>query len=262
MAGILILIGVIILFILLKQPGRKKELYQLPANTDALLLEHVDFYRDLDDQGRASFRERVQGFLSGVSVTGIGTEVEDLDRLLIASGAIIPIFAFPGWQYNNISEVLVYKDTFSSDYRVEGDDRSVLGMVGDGALNRQMIISKPSLRSSFRRGTDGHNTVIHEFVHLIDKADGAVDGIPEYLLAKPYIIPWVRRMRDTIAEMRRNRNRDIDPYGATNEAEFFAVMAEYFFERPEMLKERHPELYEDLAAMFGTPEGKADTGRG
>ena len=37
---------------------------------------------------------------------------------------------------------------------------------------------------------------------------------------------------------------DIDSYGATNEAEFFAVMTEYYINRPRPLKEKHPEIYE------------------
>ena len=43
---------------------------------------------------------------------------------------------------------------------------------------------------------------------------------------------------------------DINPYGATNEAEFFAVVSEYFFERPDLLQERHPELYDLLTKIF------------
>jgi Mlc titration factor MtfA (ptsG expression regulator) len=43
---------------------------------------------------------------------------------------------------------------------------------------------------------------------------------------------------------------DIDPYGLTNEAEFFAVVSEYFFERPGVMERKHPELYAMLARVF------------
>jgi Mlc titration factor MtfA (ptsG expression regulator) len=43
---------------------------------------------------------------------------------------------------------------------------------------------------------------------------------------------------------------DINPYAVTNEAEFFAVVSEYFFEKPKELKDRHPELYELLSNTF------------
>jgi Mlc titration factor MtfA (ptsG expression regulator) len=224
--------------------------YELSPDAYQLLSDNVSFFRNLDDKQKKVFQNRVADFLVHVRITGIGTNVEDLDRILIASGAIIPIFAFPDWRYNNISEVLLYKDTFNADYSADGRERNILGMVGDGAMNRQMILSQPSVRSSFKDPEDGHNTVIHEFVHLIDKADGATDGIPEYLLSHPYILPWINRIHQTIKAMKDKGHSDINFYGATNDAEFFAVISEYFFERPKELKMHHPELYAMLEQMF------------
>ena len=224
--------------------------FQLSPTTRQLLFNQVVFYRDLDEKQKRLFENRVEDFLQQVTITGIGVTVEDLDRILIASGAIIPIFAFPDWKYNNISEVLLYKDNFSADYKTEGKDRNILGMVGDVALHREMILSQPSVRSSFQNYTDGHNTVIHEFVHLIDKADGDVDGVPKYLLSRPYLLPWINRIHETIKEMKDKERSDINLYGATNDAEFFAVVSEYFFERPDVLKTHHPELYSMLEQMF------------
>ncbi len=224
----------------------------VPANTRQLLEENVAFYKNLDDADKVTFDVRVKDFLTTVAVKGIEVEVEDLDRVLVAAGAIIPIFAFNDWKYNNIWEVLLYKGTFSKEYSTDDAQRNVLGMVGDGALHHEMILSQPSLRSSFIHPTDGHNTAIHEFAHLVDKADGSTDGVPEYLLTNPYVIPWVTRMHDTINEMKRKNHSDINQYGATNDAEFFAVISEYFFEKPEQLKDHHPELYDMLEMMFHT----------
>ena len=92
--------------------------------------------------------------------------------------------------------------------------------------------------------------MIHEFTHLIDKADGATDGVPEYLLDKQNIIPWLDMIHKTIAEMKRTGQSDINLYGASNQAEFFAVVSEYFFEKPQELEQNHPELYALLHQMF------------
>jgi MtfA peptidase len=228
--------------------------FQLSSATRQILFDHVVFYRDLDEKQKLLFENRVESFLQQVTITGVGTTVEDLDRILIASGAIIPIFSFPDWKYNNISEVLLYKDTFSEEYKMEGNGRNILGMVGDGALHREMILSQPSVRSSFQNYADGHNTVIHEFVHLIDKADGDVDGIPGYLLSRPYLLPWINKIHETIKEMKEKERSDINLYGATNDAEFLAVVSEYFFERPDALQTHHPELYAMLEQMFHPPQ--------
>ena len=124
-----------------------------------------------------------------------------------------------------------------------------MGMVGEGALNGVMVLSQHELRQAFLNKTSKTNTAIHEFVHLVDKTDGTVDGIPEILMQRQYILPWLQAMQKEIKKILVNKS-DINPYGATNEAEFFAVVAEYFFERPDLLERKNPELYQLLTSMF------------
>ncbi len=255
MAGVIIfsLVAVIVIAVIRAQRKAKEKAddYRLPQNAKALLSANVAFYRALGDADKTAFEERLRDFLSRTAVTGVGgVVVTDLDKLLVASAAIIPIFSFPDWRYNNIDEVLLYHKAFDKEYSQEGDDRNIIGMVGSGAMQGQMILSQPALRASFREPNDGSNTAIHEFAHLLDKADGAVDGVPEYLLSKPYTIPWIKHVHETIAQMKAGGDRDINFYGATNDAEFFAVITEYFFERPHELEEHHPELYKLLEQMF------------
>jgi Mlc titration factor MtfA (ptsG expression regulator) len=124
-----------------------------------------------------------------------------------------------------------------------------MGMVGEGAMNGQMILSKSALEYGFRNPKDGQNTAIHEFVHLIDKTDGTVDGIPTRLMDKASVIPFMNLIREEIAKIKANKS-DIDVYGMTNPAEFFAVASEYFFEDPAKFKTHHPELYKVLSEIF------------
>ena len=118
---------------------------------------------------------------------------------------------------------------FNLDFETSGGDRNILGMVGNGYMEGKRILSKPALHFGFDNTTDKKNTAIHEFVHLIDKADGAVDGVPSLLLERPYVIPWLDLMNKKVEEIY-NRKSDINPYGGTNRQEFFAVVSEYFFE--------------------------------
>jgi len=246
-----IIVAAVIIWLLVRKKSKAEKTVLLPANDVSMLEQHVHFYQRLSPEQKKSFESRVRDFLDRTAITGIGTEVTDLDRVLVAASAIIPIFAFPDWRYNNIDEVLLYPDRFNSTYEQDGEnDRNILGMVGNGAMNRQMILSQPALRSGFEHD-DAHNTGIHEFVHLLDKADGAVDGVPEYLLQNPYIIPWINQMHEEILKIRAMHS-DIDLYGGTNDAEFFAVIAEYFFEKPEQLEKHHPKLYSLLEGMFRT----------
>lgn len=224
-----------------------------PVTPDAtysqLLQQHVAYYRALSDDRKKEFDKRVAHFLSTVRIEGVGTTVDELDKVLVASSAIIPIFGFTDWYYP-LTNVLLYADRFNEDYQTEGDNRMILGMVGEGgALQSTMVLSKPALHEGFDNKTSKDNTGIHEFVHLLDKVDGATDGVPEYLLPKDHSKPWLQLIHKSIHDIRANQS-DINPYGVTNEAEFFAVVSEYFFKRPDQLQEKHPALFARLEEIF------------
>jgi Mlc titration factor MtfA (ptsG expression regulator) len=251
---LLILFVLAILTLLLSiafRSGSKKQmpLPPFPEYWRSLLEEQCVFYIDLDSTAKACFEKRVLAFLHQTRITGVNSNVEELDKVLIGASAIIPIFAFPDWEYVNLREVLLYPDSFNHDFEQKGADRSILGMVGEGALNGVMVLSQHELRQAFLNKTSKTNTAIHEFVHLVDKTDGTVDGIPEILMQRQYILPWLQAMQKEIKKIMANKS-DINPYGATNEAEFLAVVAEYFFERPDLLERKNPELYQLLTSMF------------
>jgi Mlc titration factor MtfA (ptsG expression regulator) len=225
--------------------------FKLSPKWKDTLNDKVPFYEKLNAGDKTQFEYRLQDFLEDVKITGINSEVEELDRLLIASSAIIPVFNFPNWKYNNLKEVLLYPKPFNRDFETEGS-QSIQGMVGNGFMGGKMILSKTSLRQGFQAEKDKKNVGIHEFIHLIDGADGNTDGIPKVLMQKQYSLPWVDLVYKKINEIQQGTSK-INPYGSTNEQEFFAVVSEYFFEHPEQLEKKHPELYEMLSYFF---EGK------
>lgn len=215
----------------------------------AILIQRVTFYNSLTNEEKKHFEFKINDFLINHKITGINVQIDITDKLLVAASAVIPIFAFPGWRYNNLSEVLLYPDAFNENFEVSGPERRILGMVGTGYMEGKMILSKPALHLGFSNESDKRNTAIHEFVHLIDKSDGTIDGIPVILMEKQYAIPWLKLIDSKIEEIYANRS-DVNPYGGTNRAEFFAVISEYFFERPKLLSEKHPELYKLLEDIF------------
>ena len=243
----LVLIVLIILFVF--RISIVKEVVWLPENYRELLNGYVKFYRQLDEEAKVKFEKRAEHFLSAVKITGVNAVIEDLDRLLIASGAIIPVFYITDWQYINLHEVLLYPGAFNEDFDQGGSDRPIAGMVGSGAMQHVMIITKWQLRQGFINEQDAHNTAIHEFVHLIDKMDGTMDGIPEIVLERKYTAQWKNMMETTIGQMI-THGSDIDMYGATSPVEFFAVISEYFFEQSDLLKVNHPGLYEMLERIY------------
>ncbi|MCX2573485.1 M90 family metallopeptidase [Pedobacter sandarakinus] len=230
---------------------RKKKPAITPlTDTDKKILDdYVGFYHNLDSTEKLRFEQKVAEFFSTVKIEPVGLEMTTLDELLIASSAVIPIFGFGDWQYKNLTSVLLYPDTFDKDFQFEGGDRKIMGMVGSGFMNGQMILSRSALRHGFSKSAGKENTAIHEFVHLLDKSDGATDGVPEHLMAHEYTLPWIKMMHEEMVKIEDNKS-DINPYAITNQAEFFAVVSEYFFEKPEILKDKHPDLYHALSRIF------------
>lgn len=243
---VLMLIILIILFVF---KPRRVETFALPDDFRDVLNDYVPFYSQLDEDGRKQFDNKLQKFVASVKITGANAEVEDLDRILIGAAAVIPVYFIPDWEYINLKEVLVYPGNFNTDFEQHGNERMISGMVGTGGLENVMILSKWEVRQGFINRQAHRNTAIHEFVHLIDKMDGTLDGVPEILLPKKYVEQWRQLLQFTMDDIRHSQS-DIDPYGATSPVECFAVLSEYFFSQNEKFALAHPQLHQMMERIF------------
>ena len=233
--------------------GTKRRLWVIrqpfPGAWLAALQRHVAFFRALEESEQSRFQQRMQVFLDEVAITGIRTDVDETTRALVAASAVIPIFGFDDWEYSGLGEVLIYPNAYDKNYNTDGEtDQRILGMVGAGHLSGVMILSKPDLIAGFDNARDKRNVGIHEFSHLVDKADGTIDGLPATIpheVVQPWI-QWVgRELQDDEA-----KQKHIDDYAYTNEAEYFAVLSEYFFESPAVLEKKNPHLYQMLQKIY------------
>lgn len=222
---------------------------EFPQPWRKILLNRVAFYRDLSQTNREKFEGRILEFLRDVVITPVDTSIDIEDKLLVAASGIIPIFYLTDHSYPNLREVLIYPNTFNLDHETQGHFRNVAGMVGNGYMQGTMILSKSHLIGGFMNSKDGQNTAIHEFMHLVDGWDGWIDGVPQSLMNKAAVLPWMEGVRQGMIDIKKRESK-LDSYGATNPQEFFAVVGEYFFEKPQLLKTEHPEIYEMLQQMF------------
>lgn len=219
-------------------PKRLNETHQNFLN------EHVTFYRQLDNKGKAHFESCCIAFIYATNFEGHDTEVNDHDKLLIASGSVILAWGFPQWHYVKVKTVILVATVID-----HFGDTVVTGLVGTHELAGKMVLSKPALHAGFSNDLDKQNVAIHEFAHLIDMADGEVDGLPEHLCKRAFALPWLELVKTKTALIEQNKST-IRDYAATNHAEFFAVTTEYFFEQPKMLKHKHPALYKALHQFY------------
>ena len=130
---------------------RKPDYGEMSSRDRKTLRKRVRYYRKLPRNEKRRFEKSVLAFMHEVDINGVNIEVTQLDKLLVASSAVIPLFGFPDWHYPNINEVLLYEGKFDHDYQVNDSDSNILGMVGSGAMNRMMILSKPDLHRNFKQ---------------------------------------------------------------------------------------------------------------
>jgi len=251
---ILAVVGAMIYVLFIRKSQKEKRILAqpFPENWRSILKEHVKFYSDLDITQKAGFEKRVQLFLATKKIEPIDTEIDDSIKIMVAASAIIPMFAFPEYNYPNLREILIYPNSFDEKFqtqRFEGHQEFIIGMVGDRYMNGTMIISKPDLVNAYNNTNQKHNVGIHEFIHLVDKDDGATDGIPEILMKHAYVVPWLQIVKAEMENIEQGRS-DISPYALTSDAEFLAVVSEYFFDNPENFKKKHPDLYNYLSGIF------------
>ncbi len=245
------LVVLVFVYLAVSPKKRRPKTVEIPDHWGDMLEEHVLFYKKLQHTEKQDFLKKIQVFLGYVTIEAVNFELEDLDKLLVASSAIIPIFAFDNWKYPNITSVIIYPDYFNYnlEFNKTSKNRTIGGMVGTGRFNNTMILSRRALHHGFKNKTDKGNTGVHEFVHLLDKLDGAIDGIPKALFDSESQLLWLNLIHEKM-EAINNDKSDIRHYGGTSKEEFFAVASEYFFERPKLLKRKHPELYKMLEDCF------------
>ena len=213
------------------------------------LNDKVAFYRVLSDEDKTLFEQRVLLFLQTTAVEAGQFEVMDEDRLLVAASAIIPVWGFPKWHYFNLKAVFLLPGAFNDEFVCGAIDSNITGMVGTGPMAGKMALSRPALHLGFENSRDKQNVGIHEFVHLVDMADGECDGYPERLKEFSFSIPWFDLVEQKTRAIH-NKQSNIRDYGATNRTEFLAVASEYFFERPKMLQKKHPHLFGSLSEFY------------
>lgn len=251
--GVLTIVGVSVALNVWRIQTRKKHVraqrIRLNLNDRFWLKEHIHFYNILSKADRRVFEERVGLFLTQVTITEIGQEeVEKSTCLYVAASAVMAYWGLPYWNYADLKEVLVYPENFneSMQFNTAGE---IQGQIHHGGMmNNTMILSLRALEHGFKNAQDKKNVGVHEFAHLLDKMDGYMDGVPAGM-DKSTTEVWVDLMHKEIKKIQKSKS-DINPYGASNQAEFFAVVTEYYKERPELLKRKHPKIFAVMETYF------------
>lgn len=236
---------------------RKRELEQpFPGPWLNILETSVPLYRQLPPTLQQRLRQHVQLFLAEKDFYGCdGFEVDARVRVTIAGHACMLILnrSFSTW--DEVRSILVYPDV----YRVQAPERN--GMIvstreqvraGEASSRGQVVLAWSQCEDGAMHPGGEHNVILHEFAHQLDYLDGSADGAPP--LSGEQAQLWQQTMSRAYGELRdslrHNNSSWLDAYGATQPAEFFAVLTEAFYQQPGHLRQHQPEVYAALRRFY------------
>jgi len=232
-----------------------------PPEWEVFMHTNLPHYCLLDDIERTELHATMQVFLEEKHWEGCGgLDLTDEIRVTIAAQACLLQLGLPHDYYRNVKSILVYPSTVVSPEHHPGVFEIVSGpidapvpILGQAFSQGPVILVWDAVLHGARHPDQGHNVVYHEFAHKLDMLDGAVDGTP-LIADRDQFAEWVAVCSYEFLRLRRLAEKGhktfLDAYGATNEAEFFAVATEEFFDRPHALQKHAPDLYRVLSAYY------------
>lgn len=228
-----------------------------PAGWTEILATHVKAYVLLDAEEQQHLRDLVQVFIAEKTWEGCGgLELDDEMRVTIAGCACLLILGRDHDLMRDVESILVYPTTvllpeqpvgvFERGGRILGGPTEVLGVAH---RKGPVVLAWDSVQQGASNAADGNNVVIHEMAHKIDFLDGAADGTPP-LESSEQRREWARVCSEAFLELQTQGHHFLRSYAATNEAEFFAVASEVFFEKPAQMLRELPEVYAVLRGFY------------
>ena len=233
----------------------------LPPQWEAFVRANLAHYRVLGEAERSELNAMIQVFLEEKQWEGCGgLQLTDEIRVTIAAQACLLQLGLPHDYYRNVDSILVYPSTVVLPERspgvferVDAPVEAPVPILGQAFARGPVILVWDAVLHGARHPEQGHNVVYHEFAHQLDMLDGAADGTPP-LAGPDQLSQWVEVCTREFLRLRglaeKGHRTFLDSYGAQNEAEFFAVATEEFFDRPLALLLHAPDLYRVLSDYY------------
>jgi Mlc titration factor MtfA (ptsG expression regulator) len=238
---------------------RRQKLLTEPFAPDWLpyLHQNVPLYATLSEAEQARLRDLLRIFVVEKEWEGCGGfTITDEVRVTIAALACVLVVGLEDNCFERVQTVLVYPDAYVAPKNAAANGLLVEDSprLGEAHYRGPVILTWAQIMAEAHRPDLGRNVVLHEFAHQLDMLNGLADGTPILADEQQYErwrIVMTREYHRLIQDAEAGRPTLLDDYGATDEAEFFAVVVECFFLQPRALRERHHQMYSVLRDYFG-----------
>lgn len=243
------------------QKQRLEKIHSLPfpESWREILRHNLPVYRHLPAPLRQRLENDIKWFLADKYFDGRdGLQITDEVRLTIAGQACLLLLGRKNHRcYPKLSRIVVYPDAYVATAAEAAGSVAIHKpqvRLGESWQNGAVVLSWRHALAGGRQPDDGQNVVLHEFAHRLDQLSGRADGAP--VLDNPgQYRHWAEVMSREFSSLRQRlrlrKKAWLNAYGATNPAEFFAVLTEYFFEKPHSLKRHNPELFDIMHSYYG-----------
>lgn len=248
---------------LLYQYQRKRRIEHIvslpfPSEYESILALTPHFGR-LSDTDQEAIRRSILRFVHTKEFVGIGTDVNDEMKVLIAFYACLLLLRKNAhYPYPALTTLLIYPDSVMIEQnRTDGGIVTNEEVAIDGqSANGTVVITWDAARSeALELGPD--NLILHEFAHEIDFMDGEIDGVPP--MEDEHYDAWVEHLDREFATLDALVRDDgelgrydlFGPDAVLDEAEFFAVATERFFGESAAFREHFPGLYSQFRTFYG-----------
>ena len=229
-----------------------------PSAWQAVLEQNVALLSRLSREQRAKLFGLVRVMVLEKTWVGCGgLEMTDTVRITIAAQAGILVLGIePPYYFDRASTIYVYPGAYVHPPQLQQGDLVVdeqAAISGESWPDGRLVFSWDDVLHDARGLHAGRNVVYHEFAHHLDALDGSADGTPPFThreQARRWNEVALGEYRRLVESSRREEATLLDHYGASNEAEFFAVATELFFTRPAAMQRRHAELYTLLEDFY------------
>ncbi len=243
---------------LLEHKRRRVRARPFPSAWRAILRQRVPYVLLLPAELREQLEKHIQVFVAEKEFFGCdGLEITDEIRVTIAAQACLLILNRGTGYFPRLRQILVYPGAFIVE-RLRAEPSGILQeqrqvLSGESWSQGQVVLSWEDTLQGAAVIDDGRNVVIHEFAHQLDQEKGFANGAP-FLRGRDRYERWSRVLGEEFARLRMQsamlEPSLLNPYGATDPAEFFAVVTEVFFEQPQRMAAEHPALYEELRGLY------------
>jgi Mlc titration factor MtfA (ptsG expression regulator) len=223
-----------------------------------IIQQRMPYFRQMPADLQLQLKQHIQVFLAEKEFVGCnGVVITDEIKITIAAQACLLLLNRKTNYYPKLQSILVYPSAFVKQQQTRNGDgvqfTQKMVLAGESWDFGKVVLSWQDTLVGAKIPDDGHNVVIHEFAHQLDQENGRANGAPILAAGQSYQ-SWSEIFSLQFEILKKQANTGapslFDYYGATNPAEFFAVVSEVFFEQSKQFSQQHPKLYQQLTQYY------------